>query len=275
MSLIDGKAIAADILAGLAEKIAAGKPTPGLALVQVGDDPASAGYLKAKHRRAVETGIAVFAHHVAAAADLRGLIRRLNGDASVHGILVQLPLPEGFDERAAIEDIDPAKDVDGLHPFNLGRLAGGGDALVACTPAGCLELIKRVTPSLAGRHAVVLGRSRLVGAPMAQLLLRENATVTVLHTHSRHPAEQCRQADIVVSATGQPGLVRGDWIKPGATVIDVGNTRTTAGLVGDVAFAEAVAVAGAITPVPGGVGPMTIAMLMRNVVLARDRQEQS
>ena len=264
--ILDGNAAAADVRVLLTGRIAAlrdsGGPTPGLAVVLVGDDPASQVYVRNKNRRAQEVGMASFEHLLPAATselDLLALVERLNLDRAVHGILVQLPLPKHIDAQKVLESIDPAKDVDGFHPYNVGRLATGGKAPIPCTPLGCLLLLKRQLGPLAGQRAIVLGRSTIVGKPMAQLLLRESATVTIAHSKTRDLAGECRRADIVVAAVGQAEMVRGDWIGPGATVIDVGINRVPAAeagktrLVGDVAFSEAVAVAGAITPVPGGV----------------------
>jgi len=251
--------------------------TPGLAVVLVGDDPASHVYVRSKHRLTQEAGMASFEHVLPADVaqdDLLTLIARLNRDSLVHGILVQLPLPKSLDTEAVINAIDPAKDVDGLHPNNAGRLAAGFDALSPCTPLGCIILTKSVHASLEGMNAIVIGRSNLVGRPLLQLLLNENATVTIAHSRSRQLAKLCARADLVYAAVGKAEMVRGDWIKPGATVIDVGINRLPSDadgktrLVGDVAFAEAVQVAGAITPVPGGVGPMTVACLLVNTLRA-------
>jgi methylenetetrahydrofolate dehydrogenase (NADP+) / methenyltetrahydrofolate cyclohydrolase len=251
--------------------------TPGLAVVLVGDDPASHVYVRSKHRLTQDAGMASFEHVLPADVaqdDLLTLIARLNRDSLVHGILVQLPLPKSLDTEAVINAIDPAKDVDGLHPINAGRLAAGFDALAPCTPLGCIILTRTVHASLEGMNAIVIGRSNLVGRPLLQLLLNENATVTIAHSRSRQLAKQCARADLVYAAVGKAEMVRGDWIKRGATVIDVGINRLPSGadgktrLVGDVAFAEAVQVAGAITPVPGGVGPMTVACLLVNTLRA-------
>lgn len=287
--IIDGRAIAEEITTRVAEETRwgteAGGIVPGLAVVLVGDDPASQVYVRAKGRKAENIGI----HSVqktlpstAKESDLLELIDTLNRDAAVNGILVQLPLPVQIDTAKIIEAVRPEKDVDGFHPVNVGRLAtGSGTAMVPCTPAGCLTLIRRgVRGDLSGLEAVVIGRSNIVGKPIAQLLLKESCTVTIAHSRTRDLAATVRRADIVVAAVGQPELIRGDWIKPGATVIDVGMNRIPAPekgegktrLVGDVAFGEAVKVAGAITPVPGGVGPMTIAMLMANTLAAACRQ---
>ena len=254
--------------------------TPGLAVVLVGNDPASEVYVRSKHKQTQDAGMASFEHRLSADVaqdDLLALIARLNRDPAVHGILVQLPLPKSINTEAIINAIDPAKDVDGLHPQNAGRLAGGFAALSPCTPLGCIILSKSVHASLEGMNAIVIGRSNLVGRPLLQLLLNENATVTIAHSRSRDLPKLCRQADLVYAAVGRPGMVRGDWIRPGATVIDVGINRIPAAegktrLVGDVAFKEAAEIAGAITPVPGGVGPMTIACLMENTLKAARRR---
>jgi len=283
--IIDGNAVAADLRAAVTARVAAlkaaGGPTPGLAVVLVGADPASQVYVRNKNKRAVECGMTSFEHFLPpeiTEAELLAVVERLNLDPTVHGILVQLPLPKHIDSQLVIDSIDPAKDVDGFHPINVGRLVTGGPALVPCTPLGCVMLLKRELGSLSGKSAIVLGRSNIVGKPMAQLLLRESATVTIAHSRTHDLPGECRRADIVVAAVGQPEMVRGDWIKPGATVIDVGINRVPGAepgktkLVGDVNFAEAVQVAGAITPVPGGVGPMTIAVLLRNALEACCRQ---
>jgi methylenetetrahydrofolate dehydrogenase (NADP+)/methenyltetrahydrofolate cyclohydrolase len=279
-TLIDGKAIAAGLRAGVAAEVQRLKReyalTPGLAVVLVGDDPASEVYVRNKARQTVEVGMRSFEHKLSAMVgetELLELIGALNRADEVHGILVQLPLPAHIDSRKVIEAIDPAKDVDGFHPVNVGRLAIGERALVPCTPAGCLVLAKSVRPDLKGLEAVVVGRSNIVGKPVAHLLLREDCTVTLAHSRTRDLPAVVRRADLVVAAVGRPEMVRGDWIKPGAIVIDVGINRVAAPggkgrLVGDVATAEASAVAGAITPVPGGVGPMTIACLLKNTVEA-------
>jgi methylenetetrahydrofolate dehydrogenase (NADP+) / methenyltetrahydrofolate cyclohydrolase len=287
-TLIDGRAVAAEMTARIADearrlKAEAGL-VPGLAVVLVGDDPASRVYVGSKGKTAGEVGFHSVQHTLPAATDqeaLLALVDELNRDEQIHGILVQFPLPGHLDKTRVIEAIAPGKDVDGLHPINAGRLASGlPGAMVPCTPAGCLILVRRALDGqLGGRDAVVVGRSNLVGRPMAQLLIGENCTVTVAHSKTRDLAGTVRRADIVVAAVGRPELVRGDWIKPGAVVIDVGMNRIPAPekgpgktrLVGDVAFAEASAVAGSITPVPGGVGPMTIAMLMANTLTAACR----
>ena len=242
----------------------------------VGDNPASAAYVRSKSRHTIAVGMRPFDHHLPAKSsqrELLALIGRLNADPAVHGILVQLPLPPQIDAHAVIAAIDPEKDVDGFHPLNAGRLATGLPALLPCTPAGCVLLTKTVLPSLAGCEAVVVGRSNIVGKPLAQLLLAENATVTIAHSQTRHLAAVCRRADLLYVAAGRAEMVRRDWIKPGAIVIDVGQNRIAGAggkprLVGDVAYAEACEVAAAITPVPGGVGPMTIACLLANTVRA-------
>jgi methylenetetrahydrofolate dehydrogenase (NADP+)/methenyltetrahydrofolate cyclohydrolase len=282
--LIDGKAEAAALRARVAVAAAELKAqhgiVPGLAAVLVGDDPASEIYVRNKGKTAIAAGIASFEHRLPASAgerQLLDLLLRLNEDDAIDGILVQLPLPPQIAPQRVIEAVDPDKDVDGLHPQNVGRLWSGGRALVPGTPYGCLMLLRATLGSLAGAEAVVIGRSNIVGKPMAALLLAENCTVTLAHSKSRDLPLIVRRADILVAAAGRAELVRGAWIKPGATVIDVGTTRLPAEggktrLVGDVAFAEAQAVAGAITPVPGGVGPMTIACLLRNTVIAACRR---
>ncbi len=280
-TIIDGNAVATEVRNAVAQGVAAlkqaGGPTPGLAVVLVGADPASQVYVRNKNKRAAEVGMNSFEHFLPAETtqdEMMALVERLNLDPQVHGILVQLPLPKQIDAQMVLESIHPAKDVDGFHPFNVGRLVTGGPALIPCTPLGCLLLLKRQLGSLSGLRAIVVGRSNIVGKPMAQLLLRESATVTIAHSRTRDLPGECRRADIVVAAVGHPEMVKGDWIKPGATVIDVGINRVPAAepgktrLVGDVAYAEAAAVAGAITPVPGGVGPMTISMLLRNALEA-------
>jgi methylenetetrahydrofolate dehydrogenase (NADP+)/methenyltetrahydrofolate cyclohydrolase len=278
--VIDGKAIAAELRKKVASEAVRLTPqighTPGLAAVLVGDDPASTVYMKSKGKATVEAGMASFEHKLpedVAQADLLALIAQLNADPLVHGILVQLPLPKSLHTEAVINAIDPAKDVDGLHPNNAGRLAGGFAALSPCTPLGCLILTKSVHASLEGMNAIVIGRSNLVGRPLVQLLLNENATVTIAHSRSRDLAKLCAGADLVYAAVGKPEMVRADWIKPGATVIDVGITRIPVPggkprLVGDVAYQQVLEVAGAITPVPGGVGQMTVACLLVNTLRA-------
>jgi methylenetetrahydrofolate dehydrogenase (NADP+)/methenyltetrahydrofolate cyclohydrolase len=278
--IIDGKAIAAELRGRVADEVVRLRReyalTPGLAVVLVGNDPASEVYVRSKHKQTQAAGMASFERVLpanVAQEELLALIAGLNRDPAVHGILVQLPLPKSLDTEKVINAIDPAKDVDGLHPANAGRLAGGLPALSPCTPLGCIILTKSVHASLQGLNAIVIGRSNLVGRPLLQLLLNENATVTIAHSRSRDLAQLCARADLVYAAVGKPEMVRGDWIKPGATVIDVGiNRLPVAGgktrLVGDVAFDEALKVAGAITPVPGGVGQMTVACLLVNTLRA-------
>ncbi len=276
-TLIDGKAFAADLRARIATEVEAMKAqgiTPGLAVVLVGEDPASQVYVRSKGRMTREVGMNSHEHRLPAEtpqADLLALIDRLNADPAINGILVQLPLPRHMDEAAVINAIDPAKDVDGFHILNVGRLATGQKAMVPCTPLGCLMLLRNHLGSLSGKNALVIGRSNIVGKPMAQLLLRDSATVTIAHSRTTNLPDLCRQADIVVAAVGLARFVKGDWIKPGATVIDVGINRTDDGLVGDVDFDAAKQTAGAITPVPGGVGPMTIACLLANTLTATVR----
>jgi len=286
--LIDGTAIAATIQAELTAEVAALQArhglTPGLATVLVGNNPASQTYVKMKQKRAAEVGIHSVGYELpreATQAEVEALVQRLNADPAIHGILVQLPLPQALDEEAALNAISLQKDVDGFHPFNIGRLAMKGRAplFAPCTPAGVIELLDRTGVAIAGKEAVVLGRSNIVGLPVAMLLLKRDATVTLCHSRSRDLAAICRRADILVAAVGRAEMVRGDWVKPGAVVIDVGINRVedpTAKrgyrMVGDVAFEEVQAVAGALTPVPGGVGPMTIAMLLRNTVTGAQRQ---
>ena len=280
--IIDGKAFAATVrsrvAAGVADLAKAGV-VPGLAVVLVGEDPASQVYVRNKGKQTVEVGMRSFEHKLPAETpqdELLALIARLNADPAVHGILVQLPLPEHMQTDAVLAAIDPAKDVDGFHISNVGLLATGQSALVPCTPLGCLMLLRDRLGDLSGLDAVVVGRSNIVGKPMAQLLLRDNCTVTVAHSRSRDLPGIVRRADIVIAAVGRPGMVQGSWIKPGATVIDVGINRVPKSdgktrLVGDVDFDSAVQVAGAITPVPGGVGPMTIACLLANTLTAAAR----
>jgi methylenetetrahydrofolate dehydrogenase (NADP+) / methenyltetrahydrofolate cyclohydrolase len=274
--IIDGKAIAAGLRARLAEQIATLPFRPGLAVVLVGDDPASAVYVRSKDRVANAVGISVQTIRLPADTSEEELITRvarLNADPAVDGILVQLPLPAHVSTRTVVEAVDPTKDVDGFHPLNVGLLASGHRGLVPCTPLGIMRLLVETGIALEGTRALILGRSMIVGRPLAMLLMAANATVTVAHSRTRELATECRRADVVVAAVGKPELVRGDWIAPGATVIDVGVNRTTDGrLVGDVAFTEATAIAGAITPVPGGVGPMTIACLLENTVTAALRR---
>ncbi len=283
--IIDGKGFAAALRGRIGEAVARLKAehgmTPGLAVVLVGEDPASQVYVRSKGKQTLEAGMASFEHRLEASTSqetLLKLVAELNADPAVHGILVQLPLPGQIDSAAVLAAIDPAKDVDGFHVINAGRLATGQPALVPCTPLGCLLLLRDTLGDLTGLEAVVVGRSNIVGKPMAQLLLGESCTVTVAHSRTRDLPGVCRRADILVAAVGRPEMVRGDWIRPGATVIDVGINRlppeqegAKGRLVGDVAFAEAAEVAGAITPVPGGVGPMTIACLLANTLTAACR----
>ncbi len=274
--LIDGKSIAAALRAEVAGKTAATGFTPGLAVVLVGEDPASNVYVRTKDRAAREAGIDTRTIRLpaeTAQADLLATIRTLNDDPSIDGILVQLPLPRGIDPVSVIQAIDPAKDVDGFHPMNVGHLADGRPALVPCTPLGVMKLLRATNVEIAGSRAVVLGRSSIVGRPLVSLLLAANATVTIAHSRTRDLPAECRGADILIAAVGKPEMVRGDWIRPGATVIDVGINRLPDGrLVGDVAFEACAAVAGAITPVPGGVGPMTVACLLENTLTAAVRR---
>ncbi|MBU3030053.1 bifunctional methylenetetrahydrofolate dehydrogenase/methenyltetrahydrofolate cyclohydrolase FolD [Paracoccus marinaquae] len=276
-TLIDGKAFAAGLRARIATEVAALKArgiTPGLAVVLVGADPASQVYVRSKGKQTLEVGMNSFEHRLPAEtpeAELLALIERLNADPAVNGILVQLPLPGHMNEAAVINAIAPEKDVDGFHILNVGRLATGQKAMVPCTPLGCLMLLRDRLGSLSGKRAVVIGRSNIVGKPMAQLLLRDSATVTIAHSRTADLPALCREADILVAAVGRPLFVGGDWIRPGATVVDVGINRTDDGLVGDVDFEAARKVAGAITPVPGGVGPMTIACLLANTLTATAR----
>ncbi|QBX33828.1 bifunctional methylenetetrahydrofolate dehydrogenase/methenyltetrahydrofolate cyclohydrolase [Paracoccus liaowanqingii] len=275
--IIDGKAFAARLRARIATHVtdlAARGITPGLAVVLLGEHPASQVYVRSKGRMTLEVGMASFEHRLPADTPqdaLLALIAGLNADPAVNGILVQLPLPAGLDEAAVINAITPEKDVDGFHILNAGRLATGQKAMVPCTPLGCLMLLRDHLGSLAGLNAVVIGRSNIVGKPMAQLLLRDSATVTIAHSRTADLPDLCHRADILVAAVGRPNFVTGDWIRPGATVIDVGINRTPDGLVGDVDRASALPVAGALTPVPGGVGPMTIACLLANTLTATAR----
>ena len=270
--ILDGKALGARLRAGLAERIAGLSFKPGLRVVRVGDDPASGVYVRNKDRAAVEAGFDSATIHLpesTSEAALLAEIARLNADPAVDGILVQLPLPAHIRAEAAITAVDPAKDVDGFHPLNAGRLAAGEPGLVPCTPRGVMHLLAESGVALRGARALVLGRSQIVGRPMAQLLLGADCTVTIAHSRTRDLPAECRRAEILVAAAGRPEMVRGDWIAPGAVVIDVGINRLPDGkLVGDVAYAEAVGHAGAITPVPGGVGPMTIACLLENTLEA-------
>jgi methylenetetrahydrofolate dehydrogenase (NADP+) / methenyltetrahydrofolate cyclohydrolase len=279
-TLIDGKAAAAALRTRVAAEVrrlaAAHGLSPGLAVVLVGHNPASESYVASKEKMTTEVGIRSFDHRLpatASEAELLDLVMRLNRDPAVHGILVQLPLPPQIDPHHVVATVDPGKDVDGFHPMNVGRLALGLPGLAPCTPLGCIVLAKSVHASLEGLDAVVIGRSISVGRPVVQLLLAENATVTVAHSKTRNLPELCRRADLVVTAIGRPAMVKRDWIKPGATVVDVGINRVAGDggkqrIVGDVAFAEVCEVAGAITPVPGGVGPMTIACLLANTIRA-------
>ena len=283
-TIIDGKAFAAGLRerigAAVAELVAEHGLKPGLAVVLVGEDPASQVYVRNKGRQTVEAGMDSFEHKLPAdtgEADLLALVAQLNRDPAVHGILVQLPLPEQINESKVINAIAVGKDVDGFHIENVGKLSVGEDSLVPCTPAGCLMLLKHHLGDLSGKTAVVVGRSNIVGKPVSLLLLKESCTVTITHSRTRNLAAVCREADLLVAAVGVPQMIKGAWIKPGATVIDVGINRVESEdgkprLVGDVDFDAAVKVAGAITPVPGGVGPMTIACLLRNTVLAACRQ---
>ncbi len=287
-SIIDGKGFAQGLRERIATQVAAFRAAagraPGLAVVLVGEDPASAVYVRSKHKATVAAGMESFEHKLPADTsqdDLLALVDRLNADPAVDGILVQLPLPGHIDERAVTTRIDPDKDVDGFHPVNAGRLATGLHGFVPCTPLGSLMLLKDQLGDLTGLDAVVIGRSNIVGKPMAQLLTKESCTVTVAHSKTRDLSSVVKRADIVVAAVGRPEMVKGDWIKPGATVIDVGINReppeaggSNGQLVGDVDFAGALSVAGAITPVPGGVGPMTIAVLLRNTLVSAHRREK-
>ena len=279
-AIIDGKALAAEMRTRVANRVAVLTRdhglVPGLAVVLVGEDPASEVYVRSKGRQTTEAGMRSFEHRLDAdtsQADLLALIDRLNGDPAVHGILVQLPLPGHVDEGLVINAVAPEKDVDGFHVSNVGRLATGQKAMVPCTPLGCLMLLRNRLGDLSGLNAVVVGRSNIVGKPMAQLLLRDSCTVTVAHSRTREIEALCRRADILIAAVGRAEMITGDWIKPGATVIDVGINRVPGEgdrtrLVGDVAFKGAAEAAGAITPVPGGVGPMTIACLLANTLTA-------
>jgi 5,10-methylene-tetrahydrofolate dehydrogenase/methenyl tetrahydrofolate cyclohydrolase len=287
-SIIDGKAIATEVRTevaqGVEKLLADGGPRPGLATVLVGDNPASHTYVKAKRKACAEAGIESFGNELPATAtqaEVEALVVRLNQDPKVHGILVQLPLPAGLDEEAVLKAISLEKDVDGFHPLNIGRLAQKGrePLFVPCTPAGCLVLLKKAGAKLDGANAVVVGRSNIVGMPAALLLVKENATVTICHSRTKDLAGVCRSADVLIAAIGRTEMIRGSWIKPGAYVIDVGinriedpSTKSGYRLVGDVAYEEALQVAGAITPVPGGVGPMTIALLLQNTLRSAARR---
>ena len=277
---IDGKAAALALRQEIAAQVAAFREqagrAPGLAVVLVGEDPASAVYVRSKEKAALEAGMQSFEHRLSVETSqetLLALVDELNDDPAVDGILVQLPLPPQIDERVVITRISPDKDVDGFHPVNAGRLAIGLNGFVPCTPLGCLRLLQGELGDLSGKEAVIIGRSNIVGKPMALLLLGQNCTVTVAHSRTRDLPEVVRRADIVVAAVGRPKMVKGDWLKPGATVIDVGINRTEQGIVGDVDYESAAEVAGAITPVPGGVGPMTIALLIRNTFVSAARRE--
>lgn len=288
--VIDGKVIGeqirAEVGAEIAERIKAGKPRPGLATVLVGENPASQVYVRSKQKACAEVGIESFGYALPATisqADLEKLVGDLNADPKVNGILVQLPLPPGLDEERVLNAISIEKDVDGFHPLNIGRLAqkGRDPIFIPCTPAGVMYLLEHELPTLEGMEAVVLGRSNIVGMPVALLLVRANATVTICHSRSRDLKEICRRADVLVAAVGRPEMVRGDWVKPGAVVIDVGINRVEDAskprgyrLTGDVAYDEVAEVARAITPVPGGVGPLTIAMLLRNTLRAANIAEK-
>ena len=279
-TIIDGKSIAADLRETIRIQTASLAKDhgikPGLAVVLVGEDPASQIYVRNKNRQTIKAGMQSFEHRLprdTSEADLHILISKLNKDPEIHGILVQLPLPDHINENRIIEAITPTKDVDGFHPINVGKLATGQPSLVPCTPLGCIMLAKTIHPDLSGLHAVVIGRSNIVGKPVAGLLLGENATVTIAHSRTRDLPSLAKTADLLIAAVGRPEMITGDWIKPGATIIDVGINRLDDGsekgrLVGDVDFKSVIKVAGAITPVPGGVGPMTIACLLRNTLLA-------
>ncbi len=283
--IIGGKAFAAGLREKIGREAARLKDAhgliPGLAVVLVGENPASQVYVRNKAKQTVEVGMESFEHRLSVEIgqdELLALVAKLNADPAVHGILVQLPLPDQIDSQAVLDAIDPAKDVDGFHVVNAGRLAtGAGKPLVPCTPLGCLLLLRDTLGDLSGKRVVIVGRSNIVGKPMAQLLLGENCTVTIAHSRTRDLPEECRRADILVAAAGRPEMVRGDWVRPGATVLDVGINRVEtengkSRLVGDVAFEEAHQVAAAITPVPGGIGPMTIACLLANTLTAACRQ---
>ena len=283
---IDGKAFAAKLRAEIGRKVTILKEkhglTPGLSVVLVGEDPASEVYVRNKGKATLEAGMKSDTFNMAKDSShdaVMAKVEELNADPSVHGILVQLPLPDQVDADAIINAINPDKDVDGFHTLNVGRLNTGQDAMVPCTPVGCMVMLKEVLGDLTGKQAIVVGRSNIVGKPMAALLLKEHCTVTIAHSRTKDLAAECRRADIVIAAVGRAKMIKGDWIKPGATVIDVGinriedaSTKSGTRLVGDVDYAEAAQVAGAITPVPGGVGPMTIACLLKNTVTAACRQ---
>jgi methylenetetrahydrofolate dehydrogenase (NADP+)/methenyltetrahydrofolate cyclohydrolase len=273
-AIIDGKAIAAEMqeeIAAEAARLREQGVRPCLAVALVGDDPASHTYVRSKMRAAERLGIESRDHFLPASTsqeELLALIARLNRDREVHGILVQIPLPRHISERAVLEAVDPAKDVDGFHPYNVGALVEGGTPMPPCTPAGIVELIRRTGTDLTGKEAVVVGRSNIVGKPVAMLLLHQHATVTICHSRTRDLPTVCRRGDVLVVAIGRPRMVTGDYVKEGAVVIDVGNSRVDGKIVGDVDFESAAEKASAITPVPGGVGPMTITMLMRNTLTA-------
>lgn len=286
--IIDGKAFAKQQRQRIGDAVSTLKSvhglTPGLAVVLVGENPASQVYVRNKAKQTAQAGMRSFEHRLPAETsedEVLALIKSLNNDSAVHGVLVQLPLPDQINAEKVINTINPDKDVDGFHVINVGRLATGQDALVPCTPVGCVMLAKHALGDLTGLEAVIVGRSNIVGKPMAQLLLQENCTVTMAHSRTRNLDETCRRADILIAAVGRPEMIKGDWIKPGACVIDVGINRVEAPeqgpgkskLVGDVAYQEALSVAGSITPVPGGVGPMTIACLLSNTVTAACRQQ--
>ena len=271
--IIDGKLFSRKLRDQVAEHVTVlkkeHKVTPGLAVVLVGEDPASQVYVRSKGKQTIEAGMNSYEHKLnedTSEADLLELVNRLNGDDEVHGILVQLPLPKHIDKQKVIEAIDPSKDVDGFHPMNVGNLSSGYESSVPCTPLGCYLLIKKIEPNLSGKKAVIVGRSNLNGKPMTQLLLKENCTVTITHSKTKDLKAECLEADIIVAAVGIPELVKGDWVKKDSIVIDVGINKTDKGIVGDVAFNEVSKNAKALTPVPGGVGPMTIACLLKNTV---------
>ena len=284
--VIDGKAVAdqirAEVARGVAARVASGKSRPGLATVLVGENPASQSYVKSKQKACAEVGIESFGHELPATTsqrDLEALVSELSADPRVNGILVQLPLPSGLDEERVLSAVPINKDVDGFHPINIGRLAQKGrePLFIPCTPSGVMYLLNQEFPSLEGANAVVLGRSNIVGMPVALLLVRANATVTICHSRTKNLPEVVRRADVLVAAVGKAEMVRGDWVKPGAVVIDVGINRVEDAsrprgyrLVGDVVYDEVFQIAGAITPVPGGIGPMTIAMLLRNTLHAAE-----
>ncbi len=277
--IIDGKSVAAAVRSEVAAKVAAAGFVPGLAVVLVGEDAASDVYVRTKDRAAREAGIRARTIRLptrTGQVELLAVIRALNDDPTIDGILVQLPLPPGIDSQTLIEAVDPAKDVDGFHPENVGRLADGRPTLVPCTPLGVMKLLRASDVDIAGARAVVVGRSAIVGRPMAALLLAADATVTIAHSRTRDLPEECRRADILIAAVGRPEMIQGDWIRPGGTVIDVGINRLPDGrLVGDVAFDACSVSAGAITPVPGGVGPMTVACLLENTFTAALRRRLS